>query len=207
MDVSFLGKYSTGKIEGYPTILNSFHSFRIWQGAVRAWEALAYIKHTIANGNEPPSISETVAEWFAYFERQGPHGWWVYCKRACNLHSMHASLGWMRRELCWRRMCNKFARMAVTITSTSKNESCSQSGRGQLPPSMRKMSTLALDMYNSITYETHCRFGSQGQVKLSLPLGKSTCWSSCVEMMHSILTHYKRNLNRFHCCTVCMWLL
>jgi hypothetical protein len=54
-------------------------------------------------------------------------------------------------------MCKKFARMAFTITSTSKNGSCSQSGRGQLPPSVRKMSTLALDMYNSTTYETHCR--------------------------------------------------
>jgi hypothetical protein len=141
------------------------------------------------------------------FERQGPQGWWVYCKRACNLHPMHASLRWMRRELCWRRMCKKSARMAFTITSTSKNESCSQSGRGQLPPSVRKMSTLALDMYNSTTYETHCRFESQGQVELSLPLGKSTCWSSRVEMMHSILTHYKGNLNRFHRCTVCVWLL
>ena len=73
-------------------------------------------------------------------------------------------------------MCKKLARMAFTIT-TSRNESCSQSGGGQLPPNILRMSAISLDLYrlNHVQevkekWRSHCRISALlfGKVRLLL---------------------------------------
>ena len=146
-DVSCLDKYLNGKTESYPTILHGIHSFWTWQCAVRASKLLHISNipsHMVINHH--PSWNSGRVLFRNQRGESDPQVSWVYCKRAWLLHPMHASLGWLRRELSWKIMCKKFARMAFTITSTSKNESCSQSGGGQLPPSILRMSAISLDL-------------------------------------------------------------
>jgi hypothetical protein len=90
------------------------------------------------------------------------------------LHPMQASLGWLRRELSWRIMCKKLARMAFTIT-TQVRMKVAQSGGGQLPPSILRMSAISLDLYDSITYKRSRKSGALIAALALCYLGRSTC--------------------------------
>ena len=71
-------------------------------------------------------------------------------------------------------MCKKLARMAFTIT-TSRNESCSQSGGGQLPPNILRMSAISLDLYDSTTYKRSRKSGALIVALALCYLGRSAC--------------------------------